>query len=313
MCSRNTSDGSLPAEVVVDPRLVLEVAVDAVEVERDPADAALGQRDLEVGELAQRRAEQQVLRGEHRDLRRDHDDVVDRRFGGQLDEVAAGADVQRTAPCSRRRGPASIGSQWPDRKLGKPCACGASRKLIARQPFLAMRLTSATARSTSHIGTMPSGMKRPGYARAPLVDVPVVVGLEHDQRQLLVAGLGERAGVEAGHRGEAHRREHAVDVHVAHALVHVEAAGPQLGERARVEAPLLARPADGRRHAERRRGALALEHPLVDALRVADDLRHLVEPLGRDVVLVHVGWLDHVVVDADQDHVFCTHCVVPLS
>ena len=58
----------LAAEVVavVQPRLVLEVAVDAVEVERDPADAALGQRDLEVGERAQRRAEQQVLRGDAR-------------------------------------------------------------------------------------------------------------------------------------------------------------------------------------------------------------------------------------------------------
>ena len=43
----------LAAEVVavVQPGLVLEVAVDAVEVEGDPADAALGQRDLEVGEL----------------------------------------------------------------------------------------------------------------------------------------------------------------------------------------------------------------------------------------------------------------------
>ena len=35
---------------------------------------------------------------------------------------------------------------------------------MARQPFFAMRRTSATARSMSHIGTMPSGMKRPGYA-----------------------------------------------------------------------------------------------------------------------------------------------------
>ena len=101
---------------------------------------------------------------------------------------------------------------------------------------------------------------------APLVDVPVVVGLEHHQRQLLVARLGEGAGVEAGHGREAHRREHAVGVHVAHALVHVEAAGPQLGERAGVEAPLLPRPPHRRGHAERRRGAAPLEHPLVDAL-----------------------------------------------
>ena len=31
-----------------------------------------------------------------------------------------------------------------------------------RHPFRAMRRTSLTAASTSHMGTMPSGMKRPG-------------------------------------------------------------------------------------------------------------------------------------------------------
>ncbi len=78
-------------------------------------------------------------------------------------------------------------------------------------------------------------------------------------------------------------------------------------ERAGVEAPLLTRPPDGGGHAEGRRGGLALERPLVDALRVADDLRRLVEPLRRQVVLVHVRRLDHVVVDADQDHVVHLH------
>ena len=72
----------LAAEVVavVEPALVLEVAVDPVEVERDPPDAALGQRHLEVGELAQRRAEQQVLRGDRADLAGEHHEVVDRRL-----------------------------------------------------------------------------------------------------------------------------------------------------------------------------------------------------------------------------------------
>ena len=55
-----------------------------------------------------------------------------------------------------------IGSQWPDRKLGKPWTCGVSRKLIDRQPFLPTRWISSTARSMSHIGMMPWGMKRPG-------------------------------------------------------------------------------------------------------------------------------------------------------
>ena len=87
----------------------------------------------------------------------------------------------------------------------------------------------------------------------------------------------------------------------------VEAARAQLGVGARVEAPLLPGPPDGGRHPERRGGRLALEHPLVHALVVADHLGGLVAPLGRDVVLVHVRRLDHVVVDADQDHVFHAH------
>ena len=132
-------------------------------------------------------------------------------------------------------------------------------------------------------------------------------------RDLLVARLGEGAGVEARHSGEVHRCQHAVGVHVAHALVHVEAAGAKLGEGAGVEAPLFARPADRRRHAERRRRALALKDPFVDALLVADHLRHLVEPLGRDMVLVHVRRLDEVVVDADEDHVVHAHGVAPLE
>src|SRR3546814_4499994 len=54
------------AEAVADPGLVLEVPVDAVEVEGDPADPALRQRHLQVGELAKGGAEEQVVGREHR-------------------------------------------------------------------------------------------------------------------------------------------------------------------------------------------------------------------------------------------------------
>ena len=93
-----------------------------------------------------------------------------------------------------------------------------------RQPFL------ADAVHLGHRGVdVPHGddAERDEAARvgpAPLVDGPVVVGLEHDERDLLVARLGERPGVPAGHGREAHGAEHAVGVHVAHPLVHVEAA-----------------------------------------------------------------------------------------
>ena len=56
----------------------------------------------------------------------------------------------------------NIGSQCPDRKLGRPYTCGVSRKLIERQPFLANRRVSAAASSGSQFGTMPSGMNRSG-------------------------------------------------------------------------------------------------------------------------------------------------------
>src|SRR5580700_9890309 len=84
----------LAAEVAVQPLLVVEVAVDAVEVEGDPADPALGQRDLELGETAQRGAEQEVLRGDGADLAGQHHEVVDRRLVGALDDREPGPDVQ---------------------------------------------------------------------------------------------------------------------------------------------------------------------------------------------------------------------------
>ena len=85
----------LVAEVAAQPPLVGVVPVAAVEVEGDPADAALGPRDLEVGVVAQRRTPQQVLRG------RSPRSGVARMMrlsigasGRQLDGAEAGADVQ---------------------------------------------------------------------------------------------------------------------------------------------------------------------------------------------------------------------------
>ena len=234
--------------------------------------------------------------------------MVDRRLGRLLDQVEARADMQATGPCSRRTSACSIGSQWPDRKLGKPWAWGASRKLIDRQPFLPMRWTSFDGQVDVPHRHDAEGDEAPGVGAAPLVDGPVVVRLEHDQRELLVTRLGEGAGVEAGHRRKAHRRQHAVDVHVPDPLVDVEAAGTQLGVRPRVEAPLA--PGAIRRWPPCRTASTSARpgtptRPRPASLRTT--LGASSAPLGRNVVLVHVRWLDHVVVDADQDHVFHAH------
>ncbi len=82
-------------------------------------------------------------------------------------------------------------------------------------------------------------MKRPGCGAAPLVDVPVVVGLHDGEREVLVVGGGEQAAAEAGERREAHRAEHAAGVHVLDALVDVPAAGAHLVEGGRLDAVLL--------------------------------------------------------------------------
>ena len=75
----------------------------------------------------------------------------------------------------------------------------------------------------------------------PIVDVPVVVGRHHDQRDLFAVHV-EVAGRETGEGREAHRCEDAVAVHVANALVDVVDAGAHLREPGGVTAPLLGRP-----------------------------------------------------------------------
>ena len=131
-------------------------------------------------------------------------------------------------------------------------------------------------------------------------------------RSLSSRVLEEAAG-EPGERREAHRRQDAVAVHVAHALVDVVGARPHLGEVDGVEAPLLLRPADHRVQAHRA-GHLVLEQPLLDRRRRPSrscGAWSLV--LGRHVAVEHVGRLDDVVVDAHQDHVFGVHGFPPVA
>ena len=59
---------ALRSEILSGPPLVLVVAVDAVHQERQPADAALGERYFEARELPERMAPQKILDGENRDL-----------------------------------------------------------------------------------------------------------------------------------------------------------------------------------------------------------------------------------------------------
>ena len=86
--------GELVAEVLAGPGVVAAVVVvNALEEVRDPADPALGQRDLQVGELAQHRRPDQVGGGLDDVHRRQRDQAVDRRVGRGDDELRRRADV----------------------------------------------------------------------------------------------------------------------------------------------------------------------------------------------------------------------------
>ena len=85
--------GQLLAEVAAQPPLVGVVAVAAVQVERNPADAALGKGEFQVRVVAHRRAPQQVLCAHRRDLGGQDDQVVDRCVGRHADRPETRADV----------------------------------------------------------------------------------------------------------------------------------------------------------------------------------------------------------------------------
>ena len=83
-------------------------------------------------------------------------------------------------------------------------------------------------------------------------------------------------------------------------------AGAHLGEAGGVAAPLLRGPGDDGVEAAHA-GRPAPVDPLLDAVVADDHVRRLVGLLRRHVPLEHVGRLDDVVVDADQDHVVDVH------
>ena len=108
--------------------------------------------------------------------------------------------------------------------LGSLRRVGISEKAMARTPRSALRLVSAAASSTSHSGMMQSGMLHAARWRAPLLDHPVVVGLDAGQGQLLVLGLVEGLAAEAGEGREGQRAVGVVERQVLDPLVPVPAA-----------------------------------------------------------------------------------------
>ena len=115
--------------------------------------------------------------------------------------------------------------EWID---GSPRYGGISLNATARTPRAALRRTSAAASSASHSGTMQSGIMRPLRVAAPLVDHPVVVGLDAHEAEVLVVAFRQVLAAEAQPRREAQRRRGVVAVHVDEAGRELPPAGDHL-------------------------------------------------------------------------------------
>ena len=190
-------------------------------------------------------------------------------------------------------------------------ASGFSEKVTAWQPLAASRWTSLAASLDVEQRQDAAGDEAVRVGAAPLVDVPVVVGLDHDQVDVAVRALVQDLAGEPGEVREVEAGELAAGVHVAHPLVDVVATGPHLVVAAGVDVVHLRRLAG---HGVEARGCGPGRRRTTTARRRPPRSRP-----GAPGRLYFAGtWasnmvrrLGDVVVDADQDQVVGVH-VCPL-
>ena len=312
MCSLNTWLGSLsPKSWFVQLLVVLVRVVDALEEVRDPTDAALGQGDTQVRELAQHRRPQQVggaqhdvhrLQGDHacRSARpttvmtsgRRRTDVqahdragLDARLPERVPVVAVEAgEAELLGVLREGDGVAALGSGAADlggHELGDPRAAGWSAGSSApgrcrTSPRCASRCRPAAAR-----GRWPC---RRWWRRAGR-QKPVRLGKLSEPSTPLTFMSRMRSWMS-------------------------KQPGRISSKAGGVEAPLLGHAAGDRVEPDVGHG-VALEHPDVSAVVEALHEGRPFGGLGRQPPLEQVRRFDDVVVDADEDQVFCLHLLAP--
>jgi hypothetical protein len=190
--------------------------------------------------------------------------------------------------------------------------CGVLRErhrvtsLVGEAPDLLCRLLDVEVRED------PARDEPVGMRAAPLVDVPVVVGLDHHEVDLGIGTLVEHLPGEPRPVREVEAREITAGRHVEDAGVDLVAPRTHLVVRDRIDVEVLGRLARHRVEAEVAALHVAVP-PLLAAGVVGDDTRRELAVLLRHVAVEHVGRLAYVVVDTDEDHVVGTHGGAPVS
>ncbi len=274
-----------------------------------PADLPFRQRDLQVGELGEHAAEEPRQHGPRGAHGAPGEVGHERGVGGDLGDLRRRADVHAAhhleVGCGgHHRVPVAVGvvdRREPERRRvlgegeGGGALGGAALHLLGGQRRVPHRdedQGDVTARRRG----------------APLLDHPVVVGLQAHEAEVPVARLHEELPAEARDRREAQRSEDPGAVHVLDARLRVVTAGAHLGVGHRLGAELLLLLA-GHGAEPRARVALAVVDP---ELHVALD--HLVgrpvAVLRRHAVDPEVRWLQDVVVHRDEpvQRQFGRHC-----
>ena len=200
----------------------------APEEVRNPADVALGQRELQVREVLPELGPDQFDERVHARYRRAGHHHARRCVHARTSAPATTTRRACTARCRCRTRPANSGIP----------VVGVDARHVQRFGVLRERhgVTTLVRQALDLLGGLLDVEQRQDAARdeparvgaAPFVDVPVVVRLDHDQVDVAVGPLVEHLAGKAGPVRKVQAGQQSAGVHVADPLVDVEAAGAHL-------------------------------------------------------------------------------------
>src|SRR6266540_4261248 len=292
--------------LVAHPRVVpVEGVLAPLEEVRDPADVALREGEAERREPLPEVRPQQVAEREDAHRRRQvhrHGrwGVRRRRRALRRRPDVAAQDRPRVGARREQRVP-RVGVDARHAEAGWVLRERDSVATLVRQPpHLGRRRVDVEERQD------PARDDPLRVGAAPLVDVPVVVRLDHDEVDAVVRPRVQDLAREPRPVREVEARELTARRHVAHPLVDVVATRAHVLVARRVDVEHLRWLARDRVEAEVAAAEVAVE-PLLGAVGLVDDARHPVAVLRRDVGVEHVGGLADVVVDRDEDQLVHAH------
>jgi len=297
-------------EISMGPCLVMLVhEICTLKEIRNPADPAFGQRNLE--RVALKRLEMQPV-GSRIDDRNRHrrNPGIDGRFHRRMRRLRPRSDMNVDDDVI-------VGTRLPKRlpvfivDAGLPL----HRRIVAKGDRVASLfgdpLDLGNRCLDIPIGHQGHRDVTTWMAAAPFVDMPVVIRLKQDQRILLVIELMEQRAIEADDAGKIKRGENAVGIHVFDPRIDIPCALTHLFEGNRLAAIFFLHPTDHGVQPDRSR-PLALVKPVICAFSVLAKLGLDRLVLRRKMLVIHGGWLDDMVVDADNDEILDLHNIDPL-